>query len=348
MDSIAQTAAELLDAGETFVLATIVSHTGSIPRTSGTRMIVTADGRGVGTIGGGVIEAGAMSRAAALIRDGASALLPFDLSHTTVETMDMICGGCADVLLDCIGPTEINKTVFFRWRDLLDAGGQGWLLTVVDTQDSDVQRIGHCLLTSDGGMIGGWPLAEDQRKRVADAARGAGATRTLPVEGGFVVVEPARRPTTVHLFGAGHVALSTAAMAAMTGFRVTVADDREEFANAERFPDAADVRVLDSFEAAMNGESMGPGDFIVILTRGHLYDKTVLAQALKTGAGYIGMIGSRKKRDAIYRDLRKEGFVDAEIDRVHSPIGLSIGAETPQEIAVSIVAELIATKAGVA
>jgi xanthine dehydrogenase accessory factor len=103
--------------------------------------------------------------------------------------------------------------------------------------------------------------------------------------------------------------------------------------------------VLASFEAALDGIGIGQGDYIVILTRGHLHDRTVLAQALKTDAGYIGMIGSRRKRDAIYTSLLKDGFSQADIDRVHSPIGLAIGAETPEEIAVSIVAEMIRHRA---
>ena len=111
-----------------------------------------------------------------------------------------------------------------------------------------------------------------------------------------------------------------------------------------RFPDAHDVRVLESFEHAL-AWPVGSDHYVVILTRGHLHDKTVLAQSLRTDARYIGMIGSRRKRDAIYQALLKEGFAQADLDRVHSPIGLSIEAETPEEIAVSIVAEMIRHRA---
>jgi xanthine dehydrogenase accessory factor len=135
-------------------------------------------------------------------------------------------------------------------------------------------------------------------------------------------------------------------MAAMVGFRISVCDDRQEFANRERFPEAHQIRILENFAQAFAGLAIGREDFVIILTRGHLHDKTVLAQALRTEAGYIGMIGSRKKRDAIYAALLKEGFDPADIDRVHSPIGLAIGAETPEEIAVSILAELIFVRAG--
>jgi xanthine dehydrogenase accessory factor len=159
------------------------------------------------------------------------------------------------------------------------------------------------------------------------------------------VVEPVGGICRAFLFGAGHVARPTAQLAAMVGFAVSVADDRGEFANAERFPDADEIRVLDSFENSFTGLELGRDDYVVILTRGHLYDKTVLAQALKTRAGYIGMIGSRSKRNTIYAALFEEGVSQADIDRVHSPIGISIDAETPEEIAVSIIGEMIQHRA---
>jgi xanthine dehydrogenase accessory factor len=150
MKLIPQTACELLEKGESFVLATIVSHAGSTPRTSGSKMIVTAGGRGIGTIGGGLLEAGAMSRAVDLLRRGESAIMPFDLSTGTVDTMDMICGGQAEVLLDCVSPTEVNRTVFDRWRRMLDEGQQGSFLTLVMGSENKVGSIAHCLATTAG------------------------------------------------------------------------------------------------------------------------------------------------------------------------------------------------------
>ena len=341
MKMIAQTACELLDKGEAFVLATIVSHSGSTPRTSGSKMIVTADGRGIGTIGGGLLEAGAMSRAVELIRLGQSARLPVDLSHDTVDSMDMICGGQAEVLLDCVSPTEMNRAVFNRWRRMLDERQKGSLFTIVMGSENKVGTTDHGLAAVDGEIVGDFPLPDMEREKVLALAAESSTVRTLAFDGAFVVIEPTQRVCTAFLFGAGHVARATAAMAAVVGFRVSVADDREEYANRKRFREASEIRVLERFDDAFSGLSVNREDFIVILTRGHLHDKTVLAQALKTGAGYIGMIGSQRKRDAIYRALFKEGFSKRDIDRVHSPIGLPIGAETPEEIAVSIVAEMI-------
>ncbi len=345
MRMIPQAACDLLEKGKSFVLATIISHTGSTPRTSGSKMIVTADGRGVGTIGGGLLEAGVMSRAVELIEQGQSAIMPFDLSIDTVETMDMICGGQAEVLLDCVSPTEVNRTVFDRWRRMLDDGQKGSLLTLVTGAENTVGTIAHCLTTTDGVLVGDFPLPDMEREKVLALAAESSAVRTLALNAAFVVIEPTQQVCTAYLFGAGHVARSTAVMAAMVGFGVSVADDRGEYANRERFNDATEIRVLENFGNAFSGVAIGREDLIVILTRGHLHDKTVLAQALNTDAGYIGMIGSRKKRNAIYGALLKEGFSQADLDRVHSPIGLSIGAETPEEIAVSIVAEMIRHRA---
>ena len=345
MKMIAQAACELLEKGDPFVLATIVSHSGSTPRTSGSKMIVTAGGRGIGTIGGGLLEAGAMSRAVELIRSGQSAIMPFDLSIDTVDTMDMICGGQAEVLLDCVTPTDINRTVFDRWRRMLNDGRKGFLLTLVMGSGNTVDAIAHCLGTVDGELVGDFSLAGMEPEKVLALTAESSVVRTLAFDGGFMLVEPTQPVCTAFLFGAGHVARATAAVAAMVGFRVSVADDRDEYANRERFNGASEIRVLEHFGNAFSGISIGGEDYVVILTRGHLHDKTVLAQALNTDAGYIGMIGSRKKRDAIYGALLSEGFSQADIDRVHSPIGLSIDAETPEEIAVSIVAEMIRHRA---
>jgi xanthine dehydrogenase accessory factor len=345
MDRIAQAAAELLEKGATFVLATIVSHRGSTPRTAGSRMIITGDGRSIGTIGGGLLEARAMARGVALISCGQSAMMPFDLSFSTVDTMDMICGGQAEVLLDCIAPTPSNLAVFDRWQAMIGNRKMGWLLTIVAGDDTIV-RTDHCLLTDDGELIGKWPRSDAERQQVVTAAMEAATITCVVLENAFAVVVPMPRVSTVHLFGAGHVAQYTATVAHMVGFRVVVADDRAEYANAQRFPSAHDIRVLERFDRALAGQSLGREDYVVILTRGHLHDQTVLAQALLTEAGYIGMIGSRRKRAAIYAALRKKDFSQPDINRVHSPVGVSIGAETPEEIAVSIVAELIAIRAG--
>jgi xanthine dehydrogenase accessory factor len=202
-------------------------------------------------------------------------------------------------------------------------------------------RTAHCLVTSQEKIVGPFPLGRTALEKVLATAQAATQIQTLWVDKALVVVEPSARVSTAYLFGAGHVAQPTARLAAMVGFQVWVLDDREDYVHPERFPEAHRVRVLDSFEQAFTDLAVTADCYVIIFTHGHLQDKIVLTQALTTDASYIGMIASRRKRNTIYDALRAEGVPQSQIDRVHSPIGLAIGAETPEEIAVSIVAEMI-------
>lgn len=160
-----------------------------------------------------------------------------------------------------------------------------------------------------------------------------------------VYMEPIVPRPRVVIFGAGHVGVATAHIAGIAGFRVILVDDRPEFAEAARI--AADEVIVSDFEEAVTNLEIDSGTYIVIVTRGHSYDKETLAACLRKGAphpAYIGMIGSKTKVQKTFEALEREGISKEDIERVHSPIGLSIGAKTAQEIAVSIVAEMIAVK----
>ncbi len=161
-----------------------------------------------------------------------------------------------------------------------------------------------------------------------------------------VFIEPVIPPSELFLFGGGHVALSLCKLAHLAGFEVTVIDDRESFANRERFPDASQVIAAD-FEATTATLRPSASSFVVIVTRGHRDDMRVLGWAVKTPARYVGMIGSRRKVLAVYSELEKAGMERELFERVHAPIGLDIGAVTPEEIAVAIVAEMIAVRRNV-
>ena len=345
MNSIPQTAARLLDEGRAFVLATIVSRHGSTPRTVGTRMIVTADGRIRGTIGGGLVEAKVIEAAGGVLRSKRPQVMPFDLTRSEVAAMDMICGGRLEVLLECVAPGDPADRVLRGWRDVIGRREACHVVTVIRFSGAAVADTDHLLIQDRRVVVGGRSLPDEALESILDACGGAVGLRSVALGGDLAVVEAAAPGETVYLFGAGHVADPTSRLAVFAGFRVVVVDDRPEFANHERFPDAEEVRVVADFGVALNGCRHDPDAFVVILTRGHLHDKTVLAQALRTDAGFIGMIGSRRKRDQIYAALRQEGFTEADLQRVSSPIGLPIGAETPEEIAFSIVAELIQVRA---
>ena len=155
-----------------------------------------------------------------------------------------------------------------------------------------------------------------------------------------ILLEPIFSEPTVYIFGAGHVSEQLAPLAKKVHFRVVVIDDREMFANRNRFPGADEV-IVSEFEKCFDQLNIDDSSYIVIVTRGHLYDGFVLQQALKTNARYIGMIGSKKKIRTLYDNLMGKGMTKEILDRVHAPIGIDINSETPEEIAVSIVAELI-------
>jgi xanthine dehydrogenase accessory factor len=251
MNDIYETIAQLRRRGENAVLATIVSTRGSGPRKEGAKMLVQADGRIVGTIGGGALEHQVSQAALQLMEGKEVQLAHFELTNEDASKEGMMCGGSVDVFIEPI--------------------------------------------------------------------------QSLPV---------------LFIFGGGHISLFLARIAKMVDFRIVVIDDRPEFANAERFPEADETIAGDIASVtprlAINGSS-----YIVIVTRGHQNDAQALEWAARTEAAYVGMIGSKKKIKTIFSHLLTKGVTQAQLDRVHSPIGLSIGAETPEEIAVSIIAELI-------
>src|ERR1700680_4653813 len=158
-----------------------------------------------------------------------------------------------------------------------------------------------------------------------------------------IFIEPILPPALLYIFGAGHVSINLYKVAKGAGFDVTVADDRETYASRERFPDAKEL-IAEDFERVMARLSPNESSYIVIVTRGHRDDMRLLRWAVQTPARYIGMIGSKRKTIAIFRELTKEGIAPALFERVHAPVGLDIGAVTPEEIAVAITAELIAVR----
>jgi xanthine dehydrogenase accessory factor len=347
MDPIVASACELLGQGRAFVLATIIRQQGSAPRTAGTRMLITLEQEIVGTIGGGLLEAETMQTASRMGAETPARVLNFDLTNKDAAVMEMICGGLVQVLLDYIQPSDTNRALFNTWRDLLSKGDKAMLVSTVYGDETHIQRIDHAVLGPDGTVQGNLDFSADGMEKLSSLMAQPAQIHVMRLEDRLAVVDPGQMAPTLYIFGGGHVARPTAHLAALAGFNVVVLDDRPEFSAAERFPDATGTRTIASYDAAFDNLPVNGNTYIIIVTRGHLHDRTVLAQALKTPAIYIGMIGSRRKRDTIYERLLKDGYTTADIDRVYSPIGIAIGADTPEEIAVSIVAEMIAVRAGV-
>ncbi len=325
-----------LEKEESAVIGVIVRSTGSAPRASGARMLVRLDGTLVGTLGGGALEGRCLKKAKDLLDESnpeTFAELEFDLTNKNAAAEGMVCGGEVSVLLQKVTPAYLQH--FIQLRDDFVRGVQAMLVTGLP-ENGNVPQMYFLHGSDDCELL--VPL----RKEILRKNRRTKFLISHEEQDYFV--EPLIHPKTVYLVGAGHVALATAHLASFTGFDVVVMDDREEFANSERYPEAREVIVLDTFNDCLNG--LGPDDYVVIVTRGHLNDSDVLAQALKTDAGYIGMIGSSKKRQGVYASLLEEGFSNNDLKRVYSPIGISIGGDTPEEIGLSIVAEMIKVRAG--
>jgi xanthine dehydrogenase accessory factor len=158
-----------------------------------------------------------------------------------------------------------------------------------------------------------------------------------------IFIEPVLPPALLYIFGAGHVAYNLYKVALIAGFDVVVVDDRESYANRERFPEAREI-IADDFEAATERLTPPESSYIVIVTRGHRDDMRVLRWAVNAGTRYLGMIGSKRKTISIYKELEKEGIPAEKFSNIHAPVGLEIGAVTPEEIAIAIVAEMIAIR----
>jgi xanthine dehydrogenase accessory factor len=244
---------------------------------------------------------------------------------------------------------------------LRQAGRRGAVATIVNVRGSVPSfETAKMLVRDDGsivGTVGGgcveaevWQAArevmEDERPRTLTFNLNQNPKYdTGLVCGGTldIFIEPVLPPASIYIFGAGHVALSVYKTAKMAGFNVNVVDDRESYANRERFPDAKEV-IAEDFDQAMARITPSETSYLVIVTRGHHDDMRVLRWAVQTRARYIGMIGSKRKTIAIFRELVKEGIPEKLFERVHAPVGLDIGAITPEEIAVAITAELIAVR----
>ncbi|MBP2637628.1 MAG: xanthine dehydrogenase [Firmicutes bacterium] len=343
MKKLYQSLLDLLTAGESVVLATIFHSSGSAPRSAGAKMIVRKDSSIIGTVGGGKLEAETIELAKQVHISRQSLIQPFDLKGSDAAGLGMICGGQGEILLEYLdADNQSNILIYQALIDTMDKARKAWLMTELSSQTRAGGKRQQCLVKQDGSIIGNFQgdpaFIEKMSLGPAKISIHADAREVRSF-----IVEPIRTTGVVYLFGAGHVSQQIAKLTEMVGFVTVVLDDRPAFANKERFPQA-DILVVDNFNC-MTSLAITPDSYIVIVTRGHLHDNIVLEQALTTQAGYIGMIGSKKKRDLLFKSLQEKGISPAALQRVYSPIGIDIYAETPEEIAVSIVAELIKARA---
>lgn len=342
-DSVYQLVNQHLSAGKELVLARIIRRSGSTPRDVGSMCIITHDNQILGTVGGGLLEYKVHQKASTMFEDRRSYIYKFTLSNDDLAKNGMICGGDADVFLEVLSPKNPRTVSIFKTIDTRLARHEP--LTLVTRIENDLDPMANdlrMLVMADGTGLGDLPGV---------SAKDVDLTSNLTcqllesdqADTRFFTEKLTAHPR-VYLFGAGHVSTCVSPLAKSVGFDITVVDDRPVFASKERFPDADDVLVAD-FKQAFDRLEISDNAYILIITRGHLHDKSVLEMSLNTQARYIGMIGSIKKRNIIYADLLKQGYSKEQLEAVHSPVGLEINAQTPEEIAVSIVAQLIKIRA---
>jgi xanthine dehydrogenase accessory factor len=338
MKQLIQEMAGLFAKGEPFVLATVITRNGSAPRSSGAKMLIRQDGTTTGTVGGGILESQVEQLAREVQRDHHAIVRCFRFTGEDATTMDAICGGQVEVLvewLDATDPTLVE--IFKNLNAAISSHQKTWLVTAIRSDEADHV---YALVHKDGMVLGVLPPGLSPEGVIETRQ-----STLVPLGQKEFFIEPMDIAGTVYIFGAGHVSRSLAEFTKAVGFWTVVLDDRADFACSQRFPTADQLIVLDNFSEALNQIEVDRDSFLVIVTRGHLQDRTVLSQALHTSAGYIGMIGSRRKCGLIFDELRRHGFTDEDIRRVHAPIGLSIDAETPEEIGISILAEMIEVRA---
>jgi xanthine dehydrogenase accessory factor len=356
-DQIWGEAVRTLEAGATFALATVINVRGSTPREIGAKMIVRSDGQ-FGTIGGGCGEAEVFRKARLLLEEGQGArLAEVDLTGDFEQQEIGTCGGIMDVFVDIWKPGSDLETA----RRLYDAAAHSRpaaLLTLVDPGAAAAGQIGaRAVLDSNSGAGAAAPVelapramaqlqvrAADGSAVLVEVSENGGANPVTRIESSGaprLFLDPVSGAQRLVIAGAGHIAQPLAAIGAMLGFHVTVIDDRASFANRDRFP-AADEIVVRPFGPAVEALNLDRHCYLVSVTRGHSFDEDVILTALRKSRGaFIGMIGSRRRVKATLERIGAMGISAELLEQVHAPLGIDIAAETPEEIALSIIAEIV-------
>jgi len=349
MEEVFKEALNLVNKGEPFVIATVVDTKGSTPQKPGAKLLVRKDGSGVGTLGGGCVEGDIWFAAKMILEEGGEPTVKDYLLNEDIAAREgLVCGGTMYFLIDPIlNPESIRKPIsnIVGAYDGTNSVGMATLLKPAQNKG----KVGDKLLLANDGTVSG-TLGDPQRDQEAAAVlrelADFGKVKTLHTkDGAEVFVEGYTTPAAVIIAGGGHIGNALAPLVKMLGLRLHVVDDRPEFANKERFPEADSVVVADYAEG-LTQLDIRPNSSIVVATRGHREDDRALEAAVRSPAAYIGLVGSRRKTILIYEELLKHGIPVERLKAVHAPVGLDIGAKTPEEIAVSIVSDIVAFREG--
>ncbi len=344
----------LISEGRKSALCSVLARSGSVPAPAGSRLLVREDGTLAGTVGGGALEGQVTLDARDAIARDAPVIRRFDFGGAKTAESLQICGGRITLYTEVVYPTGSERELVESTLREMKKSRSVALATAVMSAYPDTPPAGHRMAFGRQGPIAGG-LAEPGWSELV-------IEKSLPLFDGddplFLEVEnPVQRCSAlkgflidfIHpapvliVFGGGHIGRPLARLGALCGFRVVVADDRAEFASPERFPDA-DQTLSGDYGKIIGQLEIGPRHYLVSVTRCHTTDLQVIEHTAGTPAAYIGMIGSRRKTSMIRRELEGKGIAREHLERIHAPVGVDIKAETPEEIAVSIIAQLIAVR----
>ncbi|MBI2823173.1 MAG: XdhC family protein [Planctomycetia bacterium] len=336
---------QLLDSvsgGRPVAWCRLVETRGSTPQKAGAAMLVFADGSQAGTLGGGCVEAEVKRRALAVLSGGKAEICSFQLDSDYGWDDGLICGGRMQVLVEPIASPD-RADYFRRFADLL-AAGQGFLEAIVfDAQKSQLAAPACYLIDADGRLIDArhGPVVDGEPPPAVRESMPELSTRPRAQAVSGIAYLPNLPRCTLVIVGGGHVGQAVGNLAPEVDFDVWVVDDRAEYVARERFPRAARL-IQGEIGPTLAGLDITPNTYCLIVTRGHNHDEEALAQLVDRGARYVGMIGSRRKIRLIFDDLESQGVSPDALAKVFAPVGIDIGSQTVTEIAISILAELVA------
>jgi len=314
-------------------LASVVRRRGSLPMSATAKMLVTAGGARIGTVGGGCLEAEITERALEVAASRVPAVSEHSLNAELAGDYGLTCGGTATIFIEPVFPDATLAAVYAACVETLARGQRGVMATALHWP-SGIEK----LLLAPGRVVG----SGSDALRAAAAALDEGAD--APAIDARAVVEPVVGPPRVVIFGGGHVGVRLAQLAAFAGWRVTVVDDRPEFADPSRFPSAERTVVCHFHDLSSAPLGLDPSCYVVVATRGHQHDAVIIEQVAQLPLKFLGLLGSRRKLALMRQLLVSRGLAPEQFDRIRSPVGLDIGADTPEEIGVSVVAEMITVR----
>ncbi len=328
-------------------VATLVNTRGTTPRKEGAKMLVGEGGRVLGSVTiGGCVDAQVIEEAASVLSAHQPRLLQLDLGDEEAWEIGLTCGGTIEVFVEPVDlekPDDATLAIYERLKAHAEAGGRGAVLTRLEGSTD-----GAKMLVFDSGLReGSLGVAALDAAAVA-AAEGAiktGKSGTLTVEGVRVFVEVFVPASMLLVVGASHVAMPMVTLARILGFKTMVVDGRPRFATRERFPDVDDLEIGIPSDL-VKGVPLVASTALVLVAHDYKYDVPVLRHALATPVGYVGLLGSSRRGKAILDLLREDGVGEDALGRVHVPIGLDLGAQSAPEIALAVLAEILAVQRG--